>query len=322
MRLYKSLHLCLFWISSVFFLSACMTSNTLDATSTVAQATIPPTLTMAPSATQTSMPTITDTTTATSQPTVTASPTETPTLTPLPTLPADEAMDLVVELLNTNAGCQLPCYWGFTPGTTSWDEAGQFLESIVDYYSTYAMSKDTIIGEISFPVPEEIDPYMYLPQAYTVRNNIIEQIEIRAGIVPSYTLSAFLNTYGPPDEIWTNPDGELILSTYLFYPQQGILAVYTHRNASLTNTNIEICPQNEANPLLILWSPGVKKSFLDDVLNHTALLTHITELSLFHKVEEVTDMDVETFYDTYSDPDTEICFHIPREKWPDLRTAP
>jgi hypothetical protein len=277
---------------------------------------------MAPSATQTSVPTVTNTATETSQPTVTASPTETTTLTPLPNLPADEAMDLVVELLNTNAGCQLPCYWGFTPGITLWDETGQFLEAIAYKYSTQTRAKDTVSGAVTLSVPEEIDPSLYLMQAYTVQDGIIDRIRVQTGIVPTYTLSTFMNTYGPPDEIWVAPGREEpeAFIVRLFYPGEGILAAYYRFTTMVTNTDVVICPRNESNPSLTLWSPVKNKSFFDV---HNEVLGHIdSELFLFHKIEEVTDMNVETFYDTYSDPDTEICFHIPREKWPDLRVSP
>lgn len=53
-----------------------------------------------------------------SSPTPTATATPRPTLanSPLPTLPPNEAQALVLELLEHNAGCRLPCWWGFSPG--------------------------------------------------------------------------------------------------------------------------------------------------------------------------------------------------------------
>ena len=39
-----------------------------------------------------------------------------------------EGQKLVQELLENNGGCKLPCWWGFTPGKTTWVEARQILE--------------------------------------------------------------------------------------------------------------------------------------------------------------------------------------------------
>src|SRR5262245_28586986 len=67
----------------------------------------------------------------TSTPTFTSTPTPTqtplPTWTPRPTLPPAQAEALALDLLTHNADCRLPCWWGFTPGQTSWQVARSFL---------------------------------------------------------------------------------------------------------------------------------------------------------------------------------------------------
>lgn len=96
----------------------------------------------------------------------------------------------------------------------------------------------------------------------------------------------------------------------LFYPEEGILAAYYRFTTMVTDTDVMICARNESNPSLTLWALVKKKSFFEI---HNEVLGHIdTELFLFHQIEEVTDMDVEILYETYSDPDTDICFHILR----------
>jgi hypothetical protein len=44
-----------------------------------------------------------------------------------PTLPAEEMDETIQALIATNGGCFLPCWWGITPGVTSWDDANHFL---------------------------------------------------------------------------------------------------------------------------------------------------------------------------------------------------
>src|SRR3972149_10258120 len=50
----------------------------------------------------------------TPEPTITLSPT--PSLTALPTLDAVEAEKMLQSMLYQNGGCELPCWWGITPG--------------------------------------------------------------------------------------------------------------------------------------------------------------------------------------------------------------
>jgi hypothetical protein len=81
-------------------------------------------------------PTPSTTVTETTQPTYTPMPTEVaPSVTPLstrtptlpPTLTAPERIGKFRELLITNLGCRLPCWWGMTPGESLWTDANQFL---------------------------------------------------------------------------------------------------------------------------------------------------------------------------------------------------
>ena len=78
------------------------------------------TITLAPSPTPTPLPTATST--PVSKPTLTHAPR--PTLGP--TLTNDEEQTLVLNLLQENGGCELPCWWGFTPGETAWATAERF----------------------------------------------------------------------------------------------------------------------------------------------------------------------------------------------------
>jgi hypothetical protein len=67
---------------------------------------------------------------ATSESTATPRLTRTPTpsLTPLPfpTLEPDAMHAFIVEMLATNGGCELPCWWSITPGETRWDDMIRF----------------------------------------------------------------------------------------------------------------------------------------------------------------------------------------------------
>lgn len=38
----------------------------------------------------------------------------------------------IIDLWQNNANCKLPCYWGITPGVTTWQDAQAFLEHLAD----------------------------------------------------------------------------------------------------------------------------------------------------------------------------------------------
>jgi hypothetical protein len=66
-------------------------------------------------------------------------PTRTPTVVPtlVPTLATDEALAFIRQMQATNGGCELPCWWGITPGGTTWKEAGRVLAPLRGYGSAH-----------------------------------------------------------------------------------------------------------------------------------------------------------------------------------------
>jgi hypothetical protein len=87
-------------------------SPTIAASSTPIPASPTSTVTLTPTPTQTRIP----------RPTSTPRPTKTPTPTTYPTLDSQGRLNFVLEAMKTNMGCELPCWWGITPGQTTWEE--------------------------------------------------------------------------------------------------------------------------------------------------------------------------------------------------------
>jgi len=259
--------------------------------------------------------------TKTSLPTATPSltPTFTPsaTWTPLPTLLPTEAQALVLDLLQNNAGCRLPCWWGFTPGKTTWEAARQFLASFatrigqggsgqvtengVTYHTTNYSVFYEVLGE---PERDETN--------YSLKNEIIDVIQVGSGgTVLSYQLHLVLAAYGMPTEIllktYTNsPENYLPFRLVLFYPQQGILAYYEYE-AHKIGDQMRSCPQ-PLGPRLWLWSPEQETIQIADVDPPD------TNQPL-RPLEEVTEMDLQTFYQTFKNPNSGVCLETPVELW-------
>lgn len=272
---------------------------------------------MAPSVTVTR--TFPPTSTATIIPASTRTPTPTPTLapptwTPLPTLPPAQAMDYALELLQTNAGCRLPCWWGFTPGRTSWHTARHSLAQLGSsiYIDTQPINSRFYI---QFFVPGENDPFP-IAHEYLVQDGIIQGIKLYTyGLAPAYYLAEFLKTYGPPDEVWIRAyfedQGNLPFGVALFYSHLGILAEY-YPNGEQIGDSVVGCPQESTAPFLGVWATEIEMTFEEANKSFGA---YVEVYPPFLPLEEATQMNIATFYQTFKQPNNPICLETEASRW-------
>ena len=251
------------------------------------------------------------------------SPTRTfgpPTATPAPTLCPDEEQALVLDLLQDNAGCRLPCWWGFTPGETTWQTAQAFFASLGKSPAADHDPRGTVNYTVSLRVPEWIDQEGHIQQDYVVRDGIIEVIITDPGDSQSYTLPQVLAAYGQPTAIWIRTfsavadrdDGVVPFFVLLHYQQEGFLIRYvgfTHKE----DGQIPICPQ-QAGGVLWLWSPK-REMTLTDIANIGVGGFPTDEVSDYRSLEEATGMSVEEFYQTFMQPDNQTCLETPVDMW-------
>jgi hypothetical protein len=275
-----------------------------------------PTMTVMPTQT----PTPTKTITPTHWPSVTPRPTKTPTLTPtitwtpLPTLPPDKALARVLELLKTNGGCKLPCWWGITPGLTSRDEALAYLASFATRFTGGPSYPD--YGAV-FAVPQNTIPGLLHGESYgfgfTVdKNGIVEQITAWK----PYRLSDFLTDYGPPPQVWIYGESLDTIASYasytivLYYPDQGILAAW---DGTIEKQDpIRVCP-NRFDPgvFLKLWAPPVTKTF-EEAAGSELLGPPVPPRRVFYPLEKATNINIKAFYERYKDSrNASTCFEMP-----------
>lgn len=238
---------------------------------------------------------------------------------PAGTFDPENGPKLVKYLLENNAGCELPCWWGITPGVTLWKQARQILEKTSVSIDAQESQND-FKAEVETYLP---DPYDFAPSmkhVYGVKNGVVHYIRVyNFDLAPRYDLQNFLQTYGQPTEVWmrTFAQAELGAQDFLielFYREQGMLIEY--RTAKLLKEidgKLQNCLIKEMNsPIIHLWSSDVEdltfeeaKGFID-----TANLPEPKPLL------DATGMDVETFYETFQDPETEACLQTPRKLWP------
>lgn len=233
--------------------------------------------------------------------------------TPLPTLSSDGAREMVKELLENNAGCRLPCWWGIIPGKTRWTDARSFLESFALYVGE--------TGGVRVPLPTSYSDANYLEHGYFIRNGIVEYIRVfNFNLAPNYYLPKFLETYGVPEEIYirTFAQEEMGIQNFtvdLFYQNFGVLIEYsTGEPLREIDDKLQNCLIKTMNsPFIFLWSPDVLKLSFQDAKQKFLDITNLPEPK---PLLEATGMNVDTFYETFKDPDTNGCLETPKELWP------
>lgn len=237
--------------------------------------------------------------------------------TSLSALSPTQAQELILDLLQNNGGCKLPCWWGITPGKTSWEEAKSFLETFASKISASGPPNNFSAAAFFLGVPKEISSITMIATGFEVQDGIVEQISSHdfEGI-SAYHLPQFLSTYGPPSEVWLYTSSYMAEATaglpfivILFYPKQGILAAYSTDGEPGAKLIVGCLKQN---PSLRLWSPKEALTFQKAANMFNWDVNDPPTLPL----AEATDLTVEEFYQTFKSPSEIPCLETPAELWP------
>jgi hypothetical protein len=300
-------------------------SEGLSDVSTIAASRIPPTLTpqpttQFPSITPNTAPAATITSTGSST-TVIPQPTATNILVLIPTPPGDDVTQQVLWLFETNNGCQLPCWWGIMPGQTEWSVAEEFLNRFDRGILGTSFTPGLEYYGASIPLPTEVFAEDRMELGISARNGIVELIDTRVsmgntppGYLTQYTLPTFLTTYGQPAEVWLSTyfapfeHNELPFRLVLFYPDQGIAALYSDNGVKQGDV-VRGCPQQGPASFLSLWDPTQALTF-EEVKNGAAVFNVD-----FLLLEESTGMAVSAFYEAFKKSDNTTCLETPANLW-------
>jgi len=220
-------------------------------------------------------------TTLIESPTVTTTSTTTPTIsltaeneqTPIPTPPGIRPKEQALWLYETNNRCQLPCWWGIIPGQTEWQVAKELLDKFdQDIYRNDLASGEIYYG-VNIPLPLEVFSEDRTELGILVQDGTVIAIQTYVSIgdtppdhLSQYALSTFLTTYGQPGEVWLSTysapfeHNDLPFRILLFYPKQGIMALYSD-NGIKEGDIVRGCPQQDPVSILTLWSPTLGWTF-------------------------------------------------------------
>jgi hypothetical protein len=236
-----------------------------------------------------------------------------PTKTPYPTLSPEEARRLIDDAQKTNLGCELPCWWGITPGKTSWEDAQAFfylLNAKIEYWPPHY--------SITVFYPSSQKTALWL-EIFPGENGLVESIRTES----SYTMAEVLEKFGQPTQIWFYSDGVMPYSMppnaslALLYPKQGMLFYDLYKEGEYfdNGNTLRVCAKHLAVhsfPGFYLWNGNTQKT-LEQIKGY---LFDDTESWRFRPLEEVTNIDIPAFTEAFSSPDSTACFLSPIDIWP------
>jgi hypothetical protein len=249
-------------------------------------------------------------------------------VTPIPTLRQKDAENQILNLLQNPQKCDLPCWWGLEPNITTIVEAHNYLQSFVELISKQNYKENYV--NVTLDLPSSgfvINIYLY------GKDRILDLIRIGGRsiknhetsyddlyfkqIFNNYTISTILSDFGKPQSILirTYPaapeGGNIPFRILLFYPQNGILIKYEGIDKKVGEI-FQVCPQDTIIDIW-LWNPSHTKSLVD-IANKNLDFT-LEELSGYKTIEEITNMDIDKFYNAFNKNSSTICLETDSNKW-------
>lgn len=240
-----------------------------------------------------------------------------------------ERETLLRDLMENNAGCSLPCWWGITPGKTIWQEAERFFlevgarvgaSSIADSPgSTFRwidinFEGEPLYGSLGFVEHEhQIDKITVL--AYSDYNPLGIQ-----SLWDHYSPKQVMETYHVPSQILLRAPGVSGVGTtgrtgyilWIFYDHLGFMIRY---DGSVRDLPIfHFCPTiDQINQIEIdMQSPDA--SF--QLEQQDGILTSEYYEDTIKTIEEAAGMTVEEFYRLFTQSKEPACFDSPHDIWP------
>ena len=280
---------------------------------------------------------------ATWTPSLPNTPTPSITLTQLPTLSVQEAQDRIKELLETNGGCELPCWWGLIPGTTRIFDARNYLNS----FQVLSIGKPLYNDEwnyLTLHLPQSNNLYLHIATTFKGEKDKLEWLQVSlemqykvtndeeqswyeiswndpalAEVVNQYSLQNILSAYGEPSDIliFTHQTGllnrALPVSIVLFYPQHGFMIEYV-TDGQIISDNIIGCP-SLAFPNFWFWSPSEQITMDDVVSTISGYQIDHESIVNFKTIQDATGMNIDEFYSSFK-ADKNKCIETAKNRWP------
>lgn len=262
----------------------------------------------------------------------------------VPTLSVQDARTHLLELLASNGDCRLPCLFGITPGTSTYQESQAILTPLLSLSGSTAFIPE---GGVVSPNYIEEDLLLATIIGFNIDtlsdNQIVNRVGFHArqmkktvstengpGFEPIFDYSVFgermnyymlysiLTTYGHPEIVMIGtvahipprePAGGFHI--LLLYPEQGIMIEYTTQMYT-SGSYVSGCPAN-AHVQIDLYPPGNAEAFFAFLEKKGADWT--VKKNWYKPLEETTSMSIDEFYETFRVPNDK-CIETLANLWP------
>jgi hypothetical protein len=235
--------------------------------------------------------------------------------TQLPTLLPEDAYTQLQDLLEENSGCRLPCWWGITPGKTTWKDAESYLGTFNNLGDARG-SEQFFALDVHLRLPKEKGT---LSHTYYIKNDVVVGINAYVFDWSSFLyLSNFLAEYGPPDEVFLKTfryeeNGMRPYQVDLFYAKLGMLLEYSGGDVNNIGDKLQNCFEDMYSPFVFIWSTD------EPLTSGEAINKYLLQQPMPYPIplKIATGVDVTTFYELFKNPDSKTCLETPAELWPE-----
>lgn len=251
----------------------------------------------------------------------TITPYITSTITPTmePTLNAEQKEYKVTSWLQNNGGCRLPCFWGYRPGETNWEEMKiDLTQKGFGWSGPYGQDHNIYYTGLDFQKSNVV-----VSMGVLVSYGKVDGLGIGLGgndlptKAQNYTIPHLIQSLGIPSRILIetqNMEGLLFTgySLILFYDDKGIGLKYSG-SAEILRDAIMICPAAKVtgNSVNLNLQNSTSKRRIDDL---SGLFGAQATFSL--PIEKATDISIDDFYNMVIGNSSTKCFQTPKDKWP------
>lgn len=286
-------------------------------------------------ATPSSLSTMTPTMLIASPTNIPTQPISTPDLSAYLTRVAQIDQNRINELITTNAGCNLPCWWGITPGLTTLSETDRLMRELGAFGSALRnqgvrLPDGSALHEVGFDLA---NPRESISIQFGEKNDIVQSLHIDISAFAgnqedaldfrywdNYSLNQIFEKYGKPDRVWLKntpfvieppPSDMALYGLFVFYDNLKFLLIYS--GIAKIEDPIFICPNFDENGQvgdmnIHLVSPS-KEIALEE---YAGFKLDRQEESML-PIEEATGFSVSEFYSLFLSGTR--CFETPLKIW-------
>ncbi len=211
--------------------------------------------------------------------------------------------------------CVNPCLFNIELGVTNWSA---IMSQLADWGEIYQpTSRGRFFVELK---QESADETYELKHFFEVENDTIVSLEADVKFRDEFEPSAILQTYGAPDDVWIRTfkderEGVLPFRIYLIYEKHAMLLLYGLNGERAGNqVNGCLAANTHNTSTIVLLLPKTNEAI--DFEQLIRLRSRLNEEGKSQRLEEVSEMSLEAFHNTFSSSDNERkCIVTEAEHW-------